>query len=167
MNLFPGASSATFSPCERYRYTLTRRWDAGAYMLTFLMLNPSTADASKDDPTIRRCIGYARRDGFGGLRVLNIFAFRATDPADMKREADPVGPDNDRTIREVFLHHAKHNLPVVAAWGAHGAHMDREAAVRAMAAEVGVDLMCLGTTDRGHPRHPLYVPAAQPFVRLP
>jgi hypothetical protein len=86
------------------------------------MLNPSTADASQDDPTIRRCIGFARQWGCGRLVVLNLFAFRATDPADLKRAADPVGPENrawfDRTLVDDLV-----GGPVVCGWGVHGAHL--------------------------------------------
>lgn len=165
--LFPEASGAVISECQHYRYALRRDWDSSRWPLTVIMLNPSTADASLDDPTIRRCIGFARAYLYGGLRVLNLFAFRATDPAVMKATADPVGPDNDRHIRAA-LADAKHTgADVVAAWGVHGVHMGRDAEVKAMAKAAGVTLTCLGTTKEGHPRHPLYVPGAQEFVRLP
>lgn len=166
-SLFPHLTGAVLSDCGCYRYTLTREWNGSLPALTFIMLNPSTADATLDDPTIRRCIGFARARGFGGLRVLNLFAFRATDPAEMKAAPDPVGPDNDEHLREMFLAAAKVGVPIIAAWGAHGGHMDRESAVRALAAECGVTLMCLGATKDGHPRHPLYVPAAREFVSYP
>lgn len=165
-SLFPNLAAAVLSDCGRYRYELTRKWNESLPALTFIMLNPSTADATLDDPTIRRCIGFARAQGFGGLRVLNIFAFRATDPADMKAALDPVGPTNDAVIRDTFMRALADGAPIIAAWGVHGAHMGREAAVRALAAECGVTLMCLGTTTDGHPRHPLYVPASQEFVSL-
>ena len=117
------------------------------------MLNPSTADAEKDDPTIRRCIAFAARAGFGGVEILNLFAFRATRPAALKAAADPVGPDNDDHLRTLFGQHRV----VLAAWGAHGAFRRRADAVRYIADELGVALICLGRTAQGQPRHPLYV----------
>jgi hypothetical protein len=109
---------------------------------------PSTADETADDPTIRRCIGFAKRWGYGGLVMLNLFAFRATDPRDMRAAADPIGPDNDW-----HLTHSPAAL-IVAAWGAGGTFMDRDRAVRAI---LGDRLMALGHTNHGQPRHPLYV----------
>lgn len=128
------------------------------------MLNPSTADALLDDPTIRRGIAFAQREGFGGIIVINLCAFRATKPNDMKNAADPVGPLNDGQIRILFELAAASGVPVLAAWGAHGSFRNRDTAVRLMALETGVDLVCLGTTKEGHPRHPLYVASDQPFV---
>ena len=165
-NLFPQSTGALLSDCGQYRYTLTREWDEGRPALTFIMLNPSTADATLDDPTIRRCIGFARDRGFGGLRVLNLFAFRATDPAHMKAAQDPVGPDNDIHLIAALTAAAAANAPVIAAWGTHGAHNGRAAEVRELALQYGVELMCLGATRDGHPRHPLYVKADQEFVNL-
>jgi hypothetical protein len=118
-----------------------------------VMLNPSTADAEKDDPTIRRCIAFAARERFGGVEILNLFAFRATAPADLKASDDPVGPDNDRHLRELFRRHET----VLAAWGAHGGHHGRAEAIMRMASRVGATLTCLGRTAQGQPRHPLYV----------
>jgi len=155
---------AVLSACEQYRYALTREWARGTPPLTFLMLNPSTADATTDDSTIGRCIGFARGRGYGALRVLNLFAFRATNPEDMMAASDPVGPENDEHIREAFATAAEAGAPVIAAWGVNGTHAGRDATVRALATECCVTLMCLGTTKEGHPRHPLYVPAAQEFV---
>lgn len=117
------------------------------------MLNPSTADATHDDPTIRRCIAFAARENLGGVEVMNLFAFRATAPADLMAAADPVGPDNDRHLDELFVRHAT----VLAAWGAHGAFAGRAAAVVRLAADRGTTLACLGMTLKGEPLHPLYV----------
>lgn len=163
---FTHLTGAIFSHCGRYRYTLTREWNGSTSPLTFIMLNPSTADASVDDPTIRRCIGFARTRGFGGLRVLNLFAFRSTDPVHMKADPDSVGPDNDMHLGAALKAAKGANAPVVAAWGVHGVHNGREAVVRGLAQECGVALMCLGVTKYGHPRHPLYVSATQEFVAL-
>lgn len=160
------AGRASLSPCERYRYTLFRDWEDGP-KLTFIMLNPSTADAMLDDRTIGRCIRFAQDHGFTGLRVGNVFAFRATDPADMKAALDPVGPGNDDALREMFVQARDAETPIVAAWGVHGAHLGRADQVVALAASVGVGLHCLGTSKEGHPRHPLYIRADQPFARFP
>lgn len=138
-----------------YRYALTRTWGDGP-MLTFVMLNPSTADAQQDDPTIRRCVGFARVLGYDGLRVVNLYAFRATKPTDLWRAADPTGGQrNDDLLTEVG-HLARHGQGIVAAWGAH-ARPDRVTHVLSFP---GWDrLTALGVTKAGAPRHPLYLPA--------
>lgn len=152
-------TDATFSPCRKYRYTLSRTWDAESPPLVFIGLNPSTADETEDDPTIRRCIGFAKRDGFGGIIMLNLFAFRSTDPAGLKGVDDPVGPwNNDRISR------ACKDRAVIAAWGVHGVLNRRDRDVRILLA--GSDLRCLGRTKDGHPRHPLYLRSDSPMVPL-
>jgi hypothetical protein len=113
--------NAVISACDRYRYVLRRQVGPGARIATFIMLNPSTADATQDDPTIRRCIGFARQWGCGQLVVLNLFAFRATDPVDLKRAADPVGPDNESWFRRIL----PSDGPVVCGWGVHGSHRNQ------------------------------------------
>ena len=155
-------TGARISPCGRYRYELTRTWGKGP-VLSFVMLNPSTADASVDDATIRRCLAFAKRDGFDGLRVVNLFAFRATDPSVMAQAVDPVGPENDAYLLDLFV---ADRPAVVAAWGVGGGLHRRDVAVRQLAGMMGVDLLCLGTTQNGSPRHPLYVRADQPLVAL-
>jgi hypothetical protein len=144
---------ALFDPGGRYRYRLWRRWAAGR-TVAFVMLNPSTADADRDDPTIRRCAGFARAWGFGGMTVVNLFALRATDPARLRRARDPVGRDNDRHIAAA----AADASMVLVAWGVHGALDGRDRTVLALLA--GRQPRCLGVTRGGHPRHPLYLPAA-------
>lgn len=141
-----------------------RVWDSGLPVLIIIMLNPSTADALLDDPTIRRGIAFARREGFGGIIVINLCAFRATQPDDMKKADDPIGPINDDQIRLLFELAASSGVPVLAAWGANGTFRNRDTEVRLIALETGVDLVCLGTTKDGHPRHPLYVAGDQPLV---
>lgn len=148
---------ADLSPCGRYRYRLWRRWGSGDSAL-FVMLNPSTADADIDDPTIRRCIGFARRWGFGGLEVVNLYGARATDPDEIDAWHDPIGRDNDRAILDAAARAAL----LVCAWGATvrrlrflARGLDREREVLDLLA--GHRLHCLGTTKGGHPRHPLYV----------
>ena len=155
---------ASISDCGRYRYSLTRKWELGAYSLPIIMLNPSTADADVDDPTIRRCMAFARREGFGGIRVMNLFAFRATSPADMKASDDPIGPNCSTHLEDILAIAAEAELPVLAAWGTHGSFRGRDEAVKISAKGWGTKLVCLGTTKDGHPKHPLYVAGDQPFV---
>lgn len=135
-----------------YRYGLWRRWGPlHKPWAMFIGLNPSTADANDDDPTIRRCVGFARDWGYEGLLMANLFAFRATEPADMKAAADPVGYDNDVLLQ----HYARMAGVVVAAWGTNGMHLNRDAAVRKLVP----DLHYLRLTKHGFPEHPLYLPA--------
>jgi hypothetical protein len=143
--------SATLSPCRAYRYSLWRRWGRGPYAM-FIGLNPSTADETNDDPTIRRCISFARAWGYEALCMTNLFAYRATQPADMKKAADPVGWDNDHVLRQL----ADQAGVVVAAWGAHGTHKGRDQSVRLLVP----GLHYLRLTKDGHPGHPLYLPAS-------
>jgi hypothetical protein len=142
-----------------YRYTLSRSWDYGNGTVNFIMLNPSTATAEVDDPTIRRCTQFARAWGYRRLVVTNLFAYRATDPAELRRVADPVGPENDWHLRYCAQHEAER---VVLAWGAHGAYLGRDKAVLALLAQLSlrVEPACFGVTKSGQPRHPLYVAAS-------
>ena len=156
-------STAIISPCGRYRYKLTRQWMLGP-LLPLVMLNPSTADAETDDPTIRRCMGFARREGAAGIVVVNRFAYRATDPAEMFKASDPFGRDNDATLLAVALMAAHTETPIVCAWGAASVSETRTPAILLSA---GATLVCLGKTKHGRPRHPLYVRADQPFVPYP
>lgn len=156
------ASGAVLSDDGRYRYELTRTWGAEP-QATFVMLNPSTADADVDDPTIRRCIGFAKSWGCGGLVVVNLYALRATDPADLWRADDPVGPDNDAHLALALYLAARSSGPVVAAWGAH-ARPDRVELFADVAASLGVPLLALKVTKAGAPGHPLYLRAdAEPL----
>lgn len=157
---------ALISPCGQYRYWLTRRWSLLQEPLLIVMLNPSTADAENDDPTIRRCMTFARREGFGGIRVMNLFAFRATSPEVMKAADAPIGTDNGRHLSGALARAADTNTPVLAAWGAHGSFRDRARMAAISAKGHGAKLVCLGVTKDGHPRHPLYVRADQPFIAL-
>ena len=162
----PNTSSAVISACGRYRYVLTRRVGPGERKAAFIMLNPSTADASIDDPTIRRCIGFARQWGCGRLVVLNLFAFRATSPADLKRAPDPVGPENKAWFGQIQNGHKDGDL-VICGWGVHGVHRGQDLAVLGWLAGAGVTPLALGVTKNGHPKHPLYVPYSAdllPFV---
>lgn len=143
--------STIFSQCRTYRYALWRDFGGvvGEGYAMFIGLNPSTADEVADDPTIRRCMAYAKAWGYGALCMANLFAFRATDPSDMKAAADPVGPDNDQHL----LRLARDADVIVAAWGTNGIYMGRDTVVRALVP----NLHCLKKTNDGHPGHPLYL----------
>ena len=150
-------STAVYSDCERYRYSLTRVWDDQADKVLFVMLNPSTATEVQNDPTVERCERRARTLGFGGFRVTNIFAWRDTDPRNMKAATDPIGPHNDATLAES----AAWADTIIAAWGTHGAHMDRGALVAVLLEKTQRPLFHLGLSKQGHPKHPLYLPYTQ------
>jgi len=128
-------------------------WDADQLRVNFLMLNPSTADASVLDPTVRRCAGFAESWGAGALEVTNIFALRSTDPRALRTVPDPVGRGNDDAIVAA----AECADLVVCAWGAHGGYLRREARVRDLLRAAGTETVCLRRTRAGHPGHPLYV----------
>jgi hypothetical protein len=147
-------SGATFSPCRRWRYLLWRRWDASRPVANFLMLNPSTADEVKLDPTCARARDYAERWGYGALVVTNIFAFRNTDPIGMKAAADPVGPGNDAAI----VRAARDAAIVVCAWGNHGAFRGRSGEVLEKLTANAIPLHALRVNANGEPAHPLYLP---------
>lgn len=148
-------STALLSPDGLYRYSLTRTWGArGGAVATFVMLNPSTADAAIDDPTIVRCRNFAKSWGCQGLRVVNLYALRSTDPKGLWLAPDPVGPDNDEWLRSYASDAAVHGWPLVAAWGANA----KPARVARVLALPGMgDLCALGVTKSGAPRHPLYL----------
>lgn len=154
---------AVISDCQRYRYLLWRRWDVSKPRALFVMLNPSTADANLDDPTIRRCIGFARSWGMGGIRVVNLYPFRATHPLDLWKADRPEGYGNLGYIERAI----DSDGISIAAWGAHG----KEKAVREVRNlfyEMGTPLYALKLTKGGQPGHPLYLPAsAAPIVFEP
>lgn len=145
--------SAMFSPCGKYRYWLRRVWGEGPF-LNMLMLNPSTADENVNDPTISRCIARAVQLGFSGLVVTNLFAFRSTDPVEMKRAKDPIGRGNDEEILNV----ARCAECVICGWGEHGTHLDRSRRVVEMLRGYDVSLHALKINESGEPAHPLYLP---------
>lgn len=146
---------ASFSKDRMYRYTLWRTWDKLRPKLMVIGLNPSTADETALDPTLRRCIGFASTWGFGGLVMTNLFAYRATDPKAMRKAEDPVGPANDDYLKAL----AVASRLVLAAWGTHGCHRGRDRTVMRLLTIAGVKLHTLGLTNNGSPRHPLYVKA--------
>ncbi|RJL08996.1 DUF1643 domain-containing protein [Paracoccus siganidrum] len=155
-------SVALYSECGAYRYALTRQWGPGRRLL-FVMLNPSTADERRNDPTVERCERRAVALGHGAFRVVNIFAWCATSPRDLKAAAAPIGPENDRILRESVGWADM----VLCAWGAHGSHLGRGAQVEAMLRDSGCGLWHLGLTRQGAPRHPLYVGYAVAPVAWP
>jgi hypothetical protein len=163
-DFFARGSNATISPCGQYRYRLSREIGPWPRIALFIMLNPSTADATRDDPSIRRCIGYAERWSCGALFVANLFAFRATDPRYITVVRDPVGPENtDHIIGAACRAHESGGV-VVAAWGVHGGHQDRDRLVVSLLTQtLGIPLKCLGTTAEGFPRHPLYLTRETPL----
>lgn len=149
-------STAILSRCGTWRYWLKRRWSAKP-LLPFVMLNPSTADASKDDPTIRRCMSYARRVDAGGILVCNLFALRATDPMEIVSAIDPVGPRNPVYLRALARYAVAAEQPIVCAWGAGGKIDGADADAMRYFRDEGARTVCLGVTKGGLPRHPLYL----------
>lgn len=147
---------ATLSLDEKYRYHLWRRVSDSPNVVVFVMLNPSTADAATDDPTIRKCMEFARRWGFGRVDVVNLFAWRATNPKELPRVAEPVGLENDGRLVERCLGAEW----VIAAWGSNKFAASRARLVTHMLTGTGVHLRCLRKSKDGHPWHPLYVPYA-------
>lgn len=152
-------SNAVISDCGVYRYRLDRSWADGPCM-GFIMLNPSTADAMKDDPTIRRCISFARREGCGRLVVVNLFPYRATLPASLWAAPEPVRSGGAPALH-ALTQAANEADVLVAAWGA-----NTKGAEHTALALFGDRLLCLGTTRAGKPRHPLYVRGDAPLVKL-
>lgn len=156
---------AVFSEDRRYRYTLTRVWDDMLPALMVIGLNPSTADENVLDPTLRRVRHFAKRDGYGGFIMTNLFAIRATDPKVMMAAEAPVGPDNDHWLKQTFTS----CVNVLCAWGTKGGHRDRDRAVMAMLNGVNerfgsdMSIMALEETKDGHPKHPLYVKGDRPM----
>jgi hypothetical protein len=155
-----GISGAQFSNCGRYRYALWRVWDAKsvADMVMFIGLNPSTADATRNDATLRRCIAFAKRLGFGGLFMLNAYAWRSTSPKALGCVEDPIGPENDRWL----WHYSSLVSHRIAAWGSHCSR-DRQAALCEL---LDVPMFCFGTTGNGSPKHPLYLKSSMATERF-
>lgn len=150
-------STAVYSDCERYRYALTRTWDPQGKRVLFVMLNPSKATEVQNDPTVERCERRARALGFGAFQVTNIFAWRDTDPFQMRKARDPIGPENDATIRAG----AEWADQIIAAWGTHGAHLDRGPQMADILHATQKPIYTLGLSKHGHPKHPLYISYSQ------
>ena len=141
--------NATFSSCRTYRYSLSRIWDKKKKYILFIGLNPSTADEEVDDPTVRRCVNYAKNWGYGGFMMVNLFAYRTTLPSNLKKVKCPVGKDNDKYIVKL----SKKADITVAAWGNNGNLYSRDKEVLNLVPS----LMCLKVNKSGQPSHPLYL----------
>lgn len=146
-------AGAIFSPDRRYRYALWRQWSSGPpdRTISWVLLNPSTADATKLDPTLRRCREYSKLWGFSRMHVVNLYAFRDTDPANMRAQGDPTGPDNVAAIRR----YVRESDLCIAAWGAHVMEPYRLAWLHELVDPIPIHV--LGCTAAGEPRHPLYM----------
>lgn len=151
-DIFGPPAGAVISADLKYRYALWRRWEIDGPFVLFIGLNPSTADATEDDPTIRRCVNFAKSWGFSAMYMANLFAYRATDPKDMKAVENAVGACNDDWLRYL----ARCADTIVGAWGAHGTYQGRGQAVIKLL--MPFDVRHLGTTSNGNPKHPLYLP---------
>jgi hypothetical protein len=154
-------STADFSDDMKYRYLLTREWDSDKPQILFIMLNPSTADAEKMDPTVTRCYNFAHKWGYGRMVVCNIFALRSTNPRELKKIDDPIGEYNDHAIGTAV----RSAHMVIAAWGEHGEYMKRGEQVAKLIQGLGRDIYCLKVSKNGNPMHPLYLPGdLEPIV---
>ena len=156
-------AGAIFSDCERYRYLLWREWAPALPTMTFCMLNPSTATHEVVDPTIQRCLNRASRSGFGRLEVVNLFAYRATEPWRLRHEADPIGPENDEHIAASCARAAL----VICGWGNDRSVGTRGAETIAMLRAAGIVPHALFLNQNGSPKHPLYVAAVEQPFRIP
>lgn len=150
--------AAVISRCQAFRYRLDRHWDDLRPPLVAGLLNPSTADANKDDPTIARLLARAQAMQMGSLIVWNAFAYRATDPAELLSKADPIGPENDRYIFDILTECRHRKGLALIGWGAHKMVHGRIGPIMRIAEAVGIEFYCVGTNRDGSPKHPLYVP---------
>jgi hypothetical protein len=146
---------AVLSDCKRYRYLLRRTWHHERARCLYVMLNPSTADAEVDDATIRSCVRLAKDAGYGSFEVVNLFALRATDPAELAKSGDPIGPNNDDTIEAAIM---RCDI-AICAWGAHPMAESRGRSVRSLLRQRRPAVFCLGT-----PKHPLYIKSGTPLI---
>ena len=154
---------AVLSDCGTYRYRLSRVWDPRLDSVLWVMLNPSTADALKDDPTIRKCVGFSKRLGFGVMYVANLYAYRAVNPRALGPAGWPVGPENDATVTRL----AGSAVCVILAWGTNAQRARADLMAHLLTYMRPGRVFTLGTTKGGSPRHPLYVPYTQPLVPWP
>lgn len=145
--------NAVISPCGKYRYMLSRRWGTRSGLVVWIMLNPSTADANVDDPTIRRCMKFTERFEYEAMMVVNLYAFRSPDPRQLRQQSDPVGPNNYYWVRDV----CEDGALLVAAWGSLKKLPAYMGTILEMLDGRGQTLNCLGITKNGSPRHPLYL----------
>jgi len=150
---------AIISECLSYRYMLSRKWSEDNRTILFCMLNPSTADANLDDPTIRRCIGFAKEWQYDQMIVVNLYALRTPNPKELWPHINPIGDENDFYLQQLASEH----IDIVCAWGGN-AKKDRVIKVATILENSGANLMCLGITKDGSPRHPLYLKKDQPLL---
>lgn len=150
------SNGAVISDCNQYRYKLWRIWDVTIPQLTIILYNPSTADATKDDPTLRRCIQYAKNWGYGGITLLNLFALRSYDPKEVKTHPSPEGPLNLEYIQEALLQ--RHDI--LCAWGLQGGTIPPNVSKSAS------KIFILGSNKDGSPKHPLYLPKSLQLVQV-
>ena len=159
-------SIAEYSMDEKYRYFLTRYWNRSKKPLAFLMLNPSTATETQNDPTVERCERRARKEEYGGIHIYNLFAYRATDPKDMKAQDDPIGKWNNHFLHLLFVDVESGLIDLICGWGNHGTHLDRGEYIIEMMHNHGLRPLALQWTKAGQPKHPLYIPySAKPQER--
>lgn len=154
---------AILSPDRRYRYRLWRTWDPAIPPVVYIMLNPSVADETQDDPTIVRCVERARRLGAGGIVVTNLFAYVSTDSGALSTVADPVGPDNDAVLVDI----CRSAMHVVCGWGARKIARERAGQVLALLRTHRIQPKAVRVTRDGSPGHLLYVPYEQPLLDIP
>lgn len=150
-------SKAVYSDCMDYRYMLCRFWEKRKRPVAYLMLNPSTATELQNDPTVERCHRRAIENKYGGFYVYNIFAYRATDPKDMKACAEPVGEHNDRFLKELFADVKRGAIDLVCGWGNHGLHQNRQDKIFSMMVKYDIAPKAYGWNMSGSPKHPLYI----------
>lgn len=144
------------SLCGKYRYSLERIWDSYQGTITWILLNPSTADGQKDDPTIRRLISFTKNFGYNGMYVYNLFAYRTSNPKELFQAKDPIGELNNKKFKYINkFYNEKWDAPIILAWGNHGSYLNRDEKVLKMLKSC--KLHCLGITKTGQPKHPLYL----------
>ena len=151
--IFSINSYAKLSDNRKYRYILYRAWGKRIPYALFILLNPSTADETTNDPTVRRCISFAKICGYGAMSIVNLFAYRTTDPKELQRCLYPFGNENMFWIQEAI----SHADIIIAAWGTKGNYKNQDKAVMCMVEQTGMQIKCLGITKSGHPKHPLYL----------
>jgi hypothetical protein len=155
-------SDAVVSDCGKYRYLLRRTWDHYKPRALYIMLNPSTADAEKDDPTIRSCIRLAKGLNYGSFEVVNLFAWRATQPTELQKSSDPIGPKNADAIEGAIM---RCDI-AICAWGAYQGAIDQGRAVHSLLRQHRPAVFCLGKTKSGAPKHPLYIKSGTPLEKF-
>jgi len=158
----PIISTAVLSENRVYRYALYRQWEDDLPPLVWIGLNPSTADETVDDPTVRRVVGFSKMWGYGGVILLNLFGLRATNPKELRTASDPVGPANNTALKQIC-----DGREVILAWGTHGGLHGRDKAVTELLQTANPrQVYCLGRTKDGYPKHPLYLAKKTPLTEI-